>query len=200
MLKIALTGGIGAGKSTVAKMFAQLGAHTIDADVLAREAVQPGTPALQQIAAEFGREVLTAHGELNRKALAAQVFNDYAAKKRLEQIVHPQVQQLFEHQVTALLARDANAIIIYEIPLLLESGKTGDFNGIIAVSANLEVRAQRLVKLRNFTHDEAMQRIAAQVSDTAREAAANWVIKTDTDFETVKEQVRQVWQEIQQLR
>lgn len=199
MKVIALTGGIGAGKSTVAKMFAELGAATIDADQLAKAAVAAGSPALQQIAANFGSEVLTSDGELNRGRLGEIVFADPQSRKTLEAIVHPEVQRLFQKQCQELLSQpDATrpAVLIYEIPLLVESAAAAQYDGVVVVTAALETRLQRLTEQRGMTHVAAQQRIAAQVSDTARTAVADWVITTDESLADTKQQVAAVWQEL----
>ncbi|MBB4070792.1 dephospho-CoA kinase [Canibacter oris] len=199
MKVIALTGGIGAGKSTVAKMFAELGAATIDADQLAKTAVTAGSPALQQIAASFGSEVLTPDGELNRSRLGEIVFADPQSRKKLEAIVHPEVQRLFQKQRKELLAQpDATrpAVLIYEIPLLVESAAAAQYDGVVVVTAALETRLQRLTEQRGMTHQAAQQRITAQVSDTARIAVADWVITTDESLADTLRQVTSVWQEL----
>ncbi|RRD36175.1 dephospho-CoA kinase [Leucobacter sp. OH2974_COT-288] len=199
MKVIALTGGIGAGKSTVAKMFAELGAATIDADQLAKTAVTAGSPALQQIAASFGSEVLTPDGELNRSRLGEIVFADPQSRKKLEAIVHPEVQRLFQKQRKELLAQpDATrpAVLIYEIPLLVESAAAAQYDGVVVVTAALETRLQRLTEQRGMTHQAAQQRITAQVSDAARIAVADWVITTDESLADTLRQVTSVWQEL----
>lgn len=199
MKVIALTGGIGAGKSTVAKMFAELGAATIDADQLAKTAVTAGSPALQQIAASFGSEVLTPDGELNRSRLGEIVFADPQSRKKLEAIVHPEVQRLFQKQRKELLAQpDATrpVVLIYEIPLLVESAAAAQYDGVVVVTAALETRLQRLTEQRGMTHQAAQQRITAQVSDAARIAVADWVITTDESLADTLRQVTSVWQEL----
>lgn len=196
MAIFALTGGIAAGKSTVSKMFADLGAYTLDADVLARTVVAPGTSGLRQIGELFGAEYLTESGELDRAKLAAVVFSDAAAKQQLEEIVHPAVAELLRQKYTEICAQDPTATVIYEIPLLLETGQQDRFDGVILVTAPEAVRKQRLCRERHLTSAAAEQRLAAQTDDAARLQVADWVIDTSKSRTEVLSAVREVYAEL----
>ncbi|CAB4546314.1 MAG: dephospho-CoA kinase [Actinobacteria bacterium] len=174
MLIVGLTGGIGAGKSTVANMFAQLGALTIDADQLARQAIEPGSSGFDEVVAAFGEEIV-ADGDIDRQKLGKIVFKDAAKRKQLEAIVHPRVQEALAAKIKTLSPGD---ILIYEIPLLVESGAADRFDYIITVESDIENRLDRLFE-RGLDEDEAERRIAAQATPAQREAVANRVIIND---------------------
>ena len=176
MLKVGLTGGIGAGKSAVAHRLAQHGAVLIDADVLAREVVAPGTPGLAEIVEFFGAEVLTADGGLDRPALGARVFGDEAARRRLEKIIHPRVRAR-----TAELTRAAaaNAIVVNDVPLLVETGLAPAYHLVIVVESDRDLRIRRLEETRGMTREQAAARIAAQADDEQRRAAADVLLIND---------------------
>ena len=171
---IALTGGIGSGKTTVASRWVALGAHEIDADVLAREVVEPGTEGLAAVVARFGEQVLTPDGSLNRGALASVAFASEESRKDLEALLHPRIQTLAAERVVGL-----EGVIVYTIPLLAETNSKLDFDRIVTVSCDENVRIDRLVTLRGMNKDEAMQRIAAQATDAEREARADTVIDSN---------------------
>lgn len=196
MQTIALTGGIGSGKSTVAAMFAELGAHTVDADQLAREAVAVGTPALAQLVTHFGAGILDAQGNLLRQKLGERVFQNPEKRRLLESIVHPHVQRLFTQKQQEVAARDPRGVLIYEIPLLVESGQAANFAAVITVSADAQTRLARLVANRGLTPAAASARIEAQVSDAEREAVADWVVHTDVPLAQTRAQVQKIWIEI----
>ncbi|TFC31423.1 dephospho-CoA kinase [Cryobacterium sp. TMT1-3] len=178
MYLIGLTGGIASGKSTVAKMLADLGAVIIDADQLAREVVQPGTPGLAAIAAEFGGDILLADGTLNRPALGAIIFSDPIRRTLLNNITHPAVRQLSRDQIAAAAAADPSAIVVYDVPLLAEAVAGGlvSFDLVVVVQADADTRIQRMMELRGLTRAEATHRITAQASDAERLALADVVI------------------------
>jgi dephospho-CoA kinase len=186
---VGLTGGIGAGKSTVSNMFAQLGALVIDADKLAREAIEPGTSGFDEVVAAFGSEILES-GEINRQKLGGIVFKDPAKRKQLEAIVHPRVQQLLADRIKALSPGD---VLIYEIPLLVETGAADKFDYIITVEADIENRLDRLFE-RGMDEDEAERRIAAQASQEQREAVADCVLINDGDRADLFSQVARLWE------
>ena len=171
---IALTGGIGSGKTTVASRWVALGAHEIDADVLAREVVEPGTEGLAAVVARFGEQVLEPDGSLNRNALASVAFASEESRKDLEALLHPRIQTLAAERVVGL-----EGVIVYTIPLLTETNSKLDFDRIVTVSCDENVRIDRLVTLRGMNKDEAMQRIAAQATDSEREARADTVIDSN---------------------
>ncbi|MFC4949607.1 dephospho-CoA kinase [Pseudonocardia sp. GCM10023141] len=170
MLRVGLTGGIGSGKSTVARRLVARGAVLIDSDVLAREVVAAGTPGLQEIVAAFGDGVLRPDGELDRPALAAVVFGDDTSRKQLNGIVHPLVRQRSDE---LLAAAPSDAVVVQDVPLLVESGMSPLFPLVVVVDADAEVRVRRLVEQRGMPESDARARIAAQADDEARRAAAD---------------------------
>lgn len=188
---VGLTGGIGAGKSLVAQYFAELGARVVDADQLARVAIERGSTGFDQVILRFGESILR-DGDIDRQALAAIVFKDQKAKKDLEEIIHPRVRDLFL-EVVADLAIDE--VLIYEIPLLVESDAVDKFNIVITVEADLEVRRERLQK-RGMLLAEIERRIAAQASPAERIAIANHVITNDGDEDTLLRAVENLWEDL----
>lgn len=190
MLHIGLTGGIGAGKSTVAAALARLGAVVLDADALAREAVAPGSAGLAAVTAAFGPQVLTADGALDRAAVARVVFADDDARRRLEEIVHPRVRELTAARVAGL---PAEAVVVHDVPLVVEKGLAPGYHLVVVVSAPVEERVRRLVTDRGMGEPEARRRIAAQADDAARRAVADVWVETDRPRETVAAQVQALW-------
>jgi dephospho-CoA kinase len=171
---IALTGGIGSGKTTVAARWVELGAHEIDADILAREVVEPSTEGLAAVVECFGKEILLADGSLDRGALARVAFADGQSRKDLEAILHPRIQRLAAERVKGL-----GGVIVYTIPLLAETNSKLEFDRVVTVSCDEAVRIDRLVTLRGMSKEEAMGRISAQASDAEREAKADTVIDSN---------------------
>ena len=190
MLNVGLTGGIGAGKSAVAKRLAELGAVVIDADQLAREAVAPGTEGLAEVVAVFGDGVLAPDGSLDRSAVAARVFSDPAARRRLEAIIHPRVRA---RSAELVAAAPSDAVVVQDIPLLVESGLADSFDLVIVVEAPESVRIERLVTTRGMTREEAMARIAAQASAARRREVADVVIDNVGDLEALRATVDRLW-------
>jgi dephospho-CoA kinase len=189
MLIVGLTGGIGSGKSTVANMFAQLGALTIDADQLARQAIEHGSSGYKEVLATFGTDILE-DGEIDRSKLGAIVFSDSLKRKALEAIIHPRVQEALAMKIKSLSPGD---ILIYEIPLLVETGAAGRFDYIITVESDIENRLDRLFE-RGLEEEEAERRIAAQASQSEREAVANYVIVNDDERADLFAEVARVWE------
>ncbi len=189
MLVVGLTGGIGAGKSTVAQYFAELGALVIDADQLARMAIERGTDGFADVMLRFGDDVI-ANGDIDRKKLAEIVFSDPKARKDLEAIIHPRVQALFAEAVADLGSDD---ILIYEIPLLVETGAATKFDYIITVESDLEIRKARLLK-KGLYISQIEKRIASQARPEAREAIADAVIRNDGDEDALLRQVENLWE------
>jgi dephospho-CoA kinase len=184
VLRVGLTGGIGSGKSTAARRFASLGAVLVDSDVLAREVVAPGTDGLAEVVAAFGDGVVGPDGALDRPALAAVVFADPRARERLNAIVHPRVRDRTEELVAAATARTAAAVVVQDVPLLVETGSPAAFALVVVVHAEEEVRVRRLVGTRGMSADDARARIAAQADDAARRAAADvWLDNTGAPAE-----------------
>ena len=192
MLKVGLTGGIGAGKSAVAQRLAARGAVLIDADVLAREVVAAGTEGLAAVVEAFGHQVLGPDGELDRPALGARVFGDDAARRRLEGIIHPRVRASTA-ELTAAAAPDA--IVVNDVPLLVETGLAASYHLVVVVDADPAVRIRRLVTTRGMSEEQATARIAAQADDAVRRDAADVVLANDRDLDQLDGQVERLWQD-----
>ncbi len=190
MLRIGLTGGIGAGKSTVAEVLQGLGAVVVDADALAREVVAPGTPGLAAVAAEFGPHVLTADGALDRPALARLVFGDDTRRRALEAITHPLVAA---RTAEVVRTASADAVVVHDVPLIVEKHMGGLYHLVVVVDAPAEVRVRRLVASRPMSQDDARARIAAQASTAERRAAADVWVDTDRPREDVAAEVTRLW-------
>jgi dephospho-CoA kinase len=191
VLRIGLTGGIGSGKSTVARLLADRGASVVDADVLAREVVAPGSPGLASVVQAFGPGVLTADGALDRPALAAVVFGDAEARARLDGIVHPMVRARAVELIGAL---PHDAVVVQDIPLLVETGQAGSFDLVLVVEARADVRVARLVA-RGLAEADARARIAAQATDEQRRAVADVVLDNSGTPEELAAQVERFWAE-----
>lgn len=189
MIVIALTGGIGAGKSIVAQFFSELGANVVDADQLARIAIERGSEGFDEVIAHFGQEILS-NGDIDRKALAAVIFSDPAAKSALEAIVHPRVQALFAQ---AHAENDPAVPLIYEIPLLVETDATKKFDFIVTVEADEDLRVARLLERGMFISD-IKARLANQASSDSRTAIADAVIRNDGDEDHLLRQVENLWE------
>ena len=188
---IGLTGGIGSGKSTVAKRLVELGATEIDADLLAREVVAPGTEGLEAVAGRFGEDLVNDDGSLDRALLAQRAFSSEENRKALEAILHPLIQRLSRERIS-----QATGLVVYTIPLLVETDSTLPFDRIVTVSAPEDVRVERLVQSRGMTETEARARIAAQASDAQREAIADFVINADCTMEELFAQVDRIHAEV----
>ncbi len=192
MLRVGLTGGIGAGKSAVAKRLAKRGALIIDADRLARKVVAAGTDGLAAVVAAFGPDVLGPEGRLDRPALGARVFGDEAARRRLESIIHPRVRA----RTAELIASAApDAIVVNDVPLLVEAGLAPTYHLVIVVQADTEVRIRRLVETRGMTEEQAAARIAAQATDEQRRAAADVVLDNSAGLGALNARVDRLWRE-----
>ena len=194
MLVVALTGGIGAGKSLVAQYFSELGARVVDADQLSRIAIERGSEGFDEVITRFGESILR-NGDIDRKALGEIIFKDKSAKADLEEIIHPRVRELFFEVVNDLAADE---ILIYEIPLLVETGAASNFDQIITVEADLEIRKSRLLK-RGMFISEIESRLAAQASPSEREAVATHVIENSGDEDQLLRKVENLWEELQRL-
>jgi len=192
VIRVGLTGGIGAGKTVVAGLLAGHGAVVIDADLVAREVVAPGSPGLARVVAEFGSGVLGPDGGLDRAAMAKVVFADPAARQRLNAIVHPLVVAR-----SAELASGAppGAVIVHDVPLLVEANLAGGYDLVVVVEAPEEVRIRRLRESRGMSEPDARARMSAQASDAQRRAVADVVIENDGDLAELATTVDQVWQD-----
>ena len=193
MLKIGLTGGIGAGKSEVSRLLASYGALVVDSDVIAREVVAPGTEGLAAVAAEFGPGVLRADGSLDRPALGALVFADPERLRALNAIVHPLVRgRSAELEATAA----PGTVVVHDVPLLAENGLAPLYDLVVVVDASDEVRLERLVELRGMAEPEARARMAAQATREARLAIADVVIDNSGPLDALAPRVHQVWTDL----
>jgi dephospho-CoA kinase len=191
-VRVGLTGGVGAGKSTVAKLLAEHGAVIIDADAIAREVVEPGTPGLAAVVEAFGPDVLGPDGSLDRPKLAGVVFGDEAKRLELNAIVHPLVGK---RTVVLASAAPPDAVVVYDIPLLVENNLAGGFEFVIVVEAEPGLRLARLAE-RGMASDDARGRMAAQASDEQRRGVADAVIENDGSLEALKSAVDAVWERL----
>ncbi len=198
MLRVGLTGGIGSGKSEVARRLAARGAVILDADVAAREVVAPGTPGLARVAAAFGPGVLRPDGALDRDRLGAIVFGDPASREKLNAIVHPLVRDWMRAAERAALEQArGQAIIVHDVPLLAEVRRAGDFDLVIVVDAPPEAQVERLVRQRGMTEDQARARMAAQAGREQRLAVADVVIENSGSLDDLDRRVAGVWADLQ---
>ncbi|WP_085529564.1 dephospho-CoA kinase [Kocuria massiliensis] len=193
---LGLTGGIGSGKSTVAAMLAQRGAEIIDADAIARDLMEPGTEVFEDVIQAFGHVVLDNSGALDRAALARVVFSDESARERLNGIVHPAVRAESRKRVDAAEEDPDSFVIVQDIPLLVETGQSDSFDGVIVVEAPEAARVERLVTTRGMDPDDARSRIRAQATDEQRRAISTWVIDNSGSEEETEEQVDRLWREL----
>jgi dephospho-CoA kinase len=191
MRVLGLTGGIGSGKSVVASMLSDLGATVIDADQLARDLVEPGQPALQEIAAAFGQEILQPDGRLNRGKLADIIFADPAARARLDSITHPRIQRLMEDAIAA--RRDRPGVLVLDIPLLFENERRAVVERTIVVWVDAATQRRRLVERDGLTQAQARQRIAAQMPLDEKRARADHVIDNSGSLEDTRRQVEAIY-------
>lgn len=199
MYLIALTGGIASGKSTIGRRLEALGAVRIDADQLARDAVAQGSRGLQQVVDRFGDDMLLPDGALDRARLGAHVFADPEALAALNGIVHPEVRRLAEEAIAAAGQADPTAIVVYEIPLLVETGGIGGWDTVVVADAPAELRVNRMVDLRGMDRAEAERRIANQASDADRRAIADVVIDTSHSEADTLTQVDALWERLRTL-
>ena len=191
MLIVALTGGIGSGKSTVGQIFAQLGAIVIDSDQLARDVIERGSIGFNEVVAKFGDEILK-NGEIDRQILASLIFKDPAKRSELEQITHPLIRKAFAKMVSSA---SPDSIVINQIPLLVESNHDYKFDHIITVSASERIRSERLTK-RGLTNDQIKQRLGAQATDQMREDIADSVIINEKNEQELTDQVEKIWEQL----
>jgi len=191
MLVVALTGGIGSGKSTVGQIFAQLGATVIDSDQLARDVIERGSIGFNEVVAKFGDEILK-NGEIDRQILASLIFKDPAKRSELEQITHPLIRKAFAKVVSSALP---DSIVINQIPLLVESNHDYKFDHIITVSASESIRSERLIK-RGLTNEQIKQRMQAQATDQMREDIADSVVVNEKSEQEITDQVEKIWEQL----
>ena len=196
MYLIGLTGGIAAGKSTVAKRWAEHGALEIDADQVARDVVEPGTVGLGRVVEAFGSGVLTADGELDRKELAMQIFSDAGKREVLNSILHPLIKQRTKQLLSEL---PAESIVVYNVPLLVEAAVDHPFDLVVTVEAPEEEQLRRLVETRGLTESEARSRISAQAKPIERAARADRILNSNQDINLLLRDTDALWRDILKL-
>ena len=196
MYLIGLTGGIAAGKSTVAKRWAEHGALEIDADQVARDVVEPGTVGLGRVVEAFGSDVLTADGELDRKQLAMQIFSDAGKRELLNSILHPLIKERTRQLLSEL---PAESIVVYNVPLLVEAAVDHPFDLVVTVEAPEEEQLRRLVETRGLTESEARSRISAQAKPIERAARADRILNSNQDINLLLRDTDALWREILKL-
>lgn len=191
--RVGLTGGIGAGKSAVSALLAELGATVVDADALAREVVAPGSEGLSEIEATFGPGVIHADGSLDRAAMAHVVFADPSARQRLEAIIHPRVRARASQIEADARAADPDAVVVHDVPLLVETGQQSSYDLVVVVDVPVPVQVERLMASRGMGEQEARGRIAAQAGRDERLAAADVVIDNSGTLDDLARRVAAVW-------
>jgi dephospho-CoA kinase len=193
MLTVGLTGGIGAGKSAVVRRLAEHGAVIIDADRIAREVVEPGTPGLAEVVAEFGPEILTAEGRLDRERLGSVVFADAGRRAALNAIVHPLVGA---RSAELGQAADPDAVVVHDVPLLVENKLQDLYDTVIVVDTTADNQLDRLVRLRGMSEKDARARMAAQADRADRLAAADVVVTNNGSLDELNHRVDEVWEQL----
>jgi dephospho-CoA kinase len=201
-VRLGLTGGIGSGKTLVARLLRDLGAAVVDADAIAREVVAPGLPAYNGIVRAFGPGVLRADGTIDRAALGARIFADAEARRTLNALTHPHIRRRMAEEGARLSTMPAVDVVVFDIPLLLETtdGRDLDLDGIVVVDAAEGVRAARLVARDGLTEDEVRHRLGAQIPLAQKVARADWVIDNNGSPEQTREQVEALWKALRGRR
>ena len=192
-MNVGLTGGIASGKSEVARLLAEHGAVVVDSDLLAREAVLPGSPGLAAVVAEFGTAVVAEDGSLDRPALARMVFADPRRRAALEAIVHPYVRR---RSAEIAAAAEPGSVVVHDVPLLVETGLQDRYDVVVVVDADQEAQVRRLTTVRGMSPDDALARISAQADRDTRLAVADIVVPNDGDLDSLREAVTALWQEL----
>jgi len=193
---IGLTGGIGSGKSTVAKMLKDLGAVIIDADQVAREVVEPGQPLLAKIARKFGENCLTEQGELNRQILASIVFSDEGKRKTLNRLIHPVIKKSIENRIKRIKEVDQQAIIVLEAPLLIEAKMTTMVDEVWVTELDSKLQLKRIISRDGLKKADALKRIKSQISPAERRSFAKVIFKTEKELEELRKDVAREWTRI----
>lgn len=193
MIRVGLTGGVASGKSTVSAILDELGAVVIDADVLAREVVAPGTDGLREVVEAFGRDVLTEDGELDRPAMGAIVFADADKRRVLEAIIHPRVR---ERGAEIEAGASPDDVVVHDIPLLAETGQAAGFDAVLVVDVPAATQVERMTELRGMTAEDAEARVAAQASREERLAIATHVVDNTGTMDDLRRRVTEVYREL----
>ena len=199
MLLVGLTGGIASGKSLVSAILRSLGAYIIDADVIARDLVKPGLPAWKEIVGKFGRDILSEDNSINRKLLGDIVFKDTAKREVLNSILHPKIFEEEDRQRKEIEKEHPDAIIIFDVALLIETGTYERMDVVVLVCSDEELQIKRLMERNGFTREEALDRIKAQVSAEDKKRYADYIIDTSKSEEDVKRQTIELYKKIRGL-
>lgn len=200
MLKVGLTGGIATGKSYVLSVLSELGCEVMDADQTAREVVEPGQPAFEEIVAHFGSEVVGADGRLDRPKLGAIVFNDPAQREKLNSIVHPKVFEAQARWMAEVEARNPQAVVIIDAALMIETGSYRRFDKVVVVYCEPELQLQRLMARNNMTQEEATARISSQMPSAEKLKFADFSINTSQGFEDTRLQTVALYEQLRKLK
>ncbi len=199
MLLVGLTGGIASGKSLVSEMFRGCGAYILDADVIARDLVRPGLPALDRIVEEFGPEVLLPDGGLNRRLLGEIIFRDPAKREALNGILHPRIFEEEERRRKEIVAGDPRAIILFDAALLIETGAHELMDRVVLVFVNEKTQVQRLMERDRLSREDALARVRAQMPMTEKRKHADYVVDTSQSFQKVQRQVEKICEELRRV-
>lgn len=200
MLSLGLTGGIASGKSTVAAMFAELGARLVDTDLIARQAVAPGEDALKRIVAEFGPAVLDQNGDLDRRRLRELIFADKEARAKLNAIVHPAVAARVREELARIAEADPQGVALVDVPLLYETNTQDRYQAVVVVYVPPQVQVQRLMKRDGVSREAAEQSLQAQMPLSEKKRKAQFIVDNSGTLQETREQVRAVWKDIEKLR
>jgi len=196
MLIVGLTGGIASGKSTIADMFKREGAYIIDIDMISRDVVKPGKPAWQDVVHVFGKEVLNEDQTLNRKKVGDIVFSDAEKRKKLEEIIHPKIAAEKLLKINEIAQKDNRAIIIIDIPLLIETNKQDTVDNIILVYTSPQSQIERLVKRDSLSLGDAQKRLASQIPIEKKKKHAHYIINNEEPSEQIEKKVKEIFQDL----
>jgi dephospho-CoA kinase len=196
MIKVAVTGGAGAGKTVVCKRFGRLGAHVISLDALAREAVQPDAPVFDAIVAHFGKGILLADGSLDRGKLRGLITRDAEARRTLERLTHPEILRLFEKELTSIESRQKDAVVVVEVPLLIEVGMQDRFDVIILVEASPELQKSRLMARNGSSDESAAALLDIKMTPVEKRPYADYVIDNRGTLDGLEGPVKEIYEKI----
>jgi dephospho-CoA kinase len=199
MLTVGLTGGVASGKSVVSQILKKEGAHLIDADQIARELVQPGTPCWKELVRAFGKGILQKSGSIDRKKLAARIFADPEQRNLLNRIIHPRIKKEMGHRLKAIGRKDPEGIVVVDAPLLIETGDQREMDKVIVVTSTEAQQVERLREREGMDRGEAKGIIASQISTEEKLRFADFVIRNEGSLEDVERKTREVFQELKRI-